>query len=82
MQLDWMPKTEAPLAQMKEWTYPYTKYLGQYDVTLDADSDAELQTITLRSSGARHCHSFFWQNRMKNLSDHGVVQKAEKSTGI
>lgn len=25
---------------MKEWTYPYTKYLGQYDVTLDADSDA------------------------------------------
>ena len=22
-----MPKTEAPLAQMKEWTYPYTKYL-------------------------------------------------------
>ena len=40
MQLDWMPKTEAPLAQMKEWTYPYTKYLGQYDVTLDADSDA------------------------------------------
>ena len=40
MQLDWMPKTEAPLTQMKEWTYPYTKYLGQYDVTLDADSDA------------------------------------------
>ena len=38
MQMDWMPKTEAPLAQMKEWTYPYTKYLGQYDVTLDADS--------------------------------------------
>lgn len=40
MQMDWMPKTEAPLAQMKEWTYPYTKYLGQYDVNLDANSEA------------------------------------------
>lgn len=40
MQLDWMPPTEEPLAQMEQWTYPYKAYLGQYDIYLDASSEA------------------------------------------
>lgn len=32
MQLEWQPQLEEPLRQMAEWTYPYTHYLGQYDI--------------------------------------------------
>lgn len=40
MQLDWKPDDIEPIQQMEEWTYPYKAYTGQYDVTLDADSEA------------------------------------------
>ena len=39
MQLDWMPEKQYPLNQMEEWTYPYTRYLGEYDVTKQDDSE-------------------------------------------
>ena len=38
MQLAWMPPTEEPLLQMEEWTYPYTKYMGEYELTILSDS--------------------------------------------
>ena len=34
MQLEWMPELEEPLKQLAEWTYPYTEYLGQYEVMM------------------------------------------------
>lgn len=40
MQLDWMPKKSYPLNQLEEWTYPYTKYTGEYDVILQENSAA------------------------------------------
>ena len=39
MQLDWHMETEEPLKQLEEWTYPYTTYLGQYDVIINEDSE-------------------------------------------
>ena len=34
MQMDWIPKTEEPLRQLAEWTYPYSQYRGQYEVMM------------------------------------------------
>ncbi len=28
-----------PVTQLKQWTYPYTTYVGQYTITFDADSE-------------------------------------------
>ena len=39
MQLDWLPEKQYPLNQLEEWTYPYTKYVGEYDVTKQDDSE-------------------------------------------
>lgn len=39
MQLEWHMETEEPLKQLEEWTYPYTTYLGQYDVIINEDSE-------------------------------------------
>ena len=39
MQLDWMPEKQYPLNQLEEWTYPYTRYLGEYEVTKQDDSE-------------------------------------------
>lgn len=32
MQMDWEYNPEDAIGQMKEWTYPYTAYTGQYDL--------------------------------------------------
>ncbi len=34
MQLKWGLEMEEPLKQMAEWTYPYTTYLGQYEMQM------------------------------------------------
>lgn len=34
MQLKWQTELEEPLKQLAEWTYPYTYYLGQYEIPL------------------------------------------------
>lgn len=39
MQLKWKQKEPEPLAQLKEWTYPYVIYNGQYDSFLPAGSE-------------------------------------------
>ena len=48
MQSAWMPLDEPVLRQMEEWTYPYTRYTGQYDVSFTPGSaaDAADKTIT------------------------------------
>ena len=38
MQMQWVTKTEPPMAQLEEWTYPYAKYLGQYEITFSSDT--------------------------------------------
>jgi len=39
MQLKWQPEMEEPLRQMAEWTYPYTHYLGQYEMMMPGTSE-------------------------------------------
>ena len=34
MQLKWQLTPQAPLAQPREWTYPYTEYIVEYDVSI------------------------------------------------
>ena len=38
MQMQWVEKTEAPMAQLEEWTYPYAKYVGQYEIIFSTDT--------------------------------------------
>ncbi len=38
MQMEWMPQTEECLRQMEEWTYPYTMYNGQYEVSFNENT--------------------------------------------
>lgn len=40
MQLSWKGETEEPMKQLEEWTYPYTEYLGQYEIVFDTNSEA------------------------------------------
>ena len=40
MQLKWRDTSEEYLMQAEEWAYPYTHYLGQYEVTYKADTEA------------------------------------------
>ncbi len=36
----WIPDDpDNPITQLKQWTYPYTTYVGQYTITFDSDSD-------------------------------------------
>lgn len=45
MQLQWNVGLEDPLKQPAEWTYPYTQYLGQYEImTMDSYALAENKT--------------------------------------
>ena len=41
MQSQWMPQDDPVLRQMEEWTYPYTVYTGQYDVSFTPGSEAD-----------------------------------------
>ena len=40
MQLSWKEEPEEPMKQLEEWTYPYTEYLGQYEIVFDKNSEA------------------------------------------
>ena len=41
MQARWKPLDDPALRQMEEWTYPYTVYTGQYDVSFTPGSEAD-----------------------------------------
>ena len=46
MQLSWQNAPQPPLAQPKEWTFPYTVYMPEYDVTItDPEVAAAYQRI-------------------------------------
>lgn len=38
MQMKWGTETQPPMAQLEEWTYPYSRYLGQYEIAFSSDS--------------------------------------------
>lgn len=39
MRKKWEQERMEPIRQMEEWTYPYTHYLGQYEIRLDSNTD-------------------------------------------
>ena len=39
MQLKWKTDNISPTTQLEEWTYPYAKYTGQYDIIFPADTE-------------------------------------------
>ena len=41
MQLQWRQEEPEPLAQLREWTYPYLIYNGQYDAFLEPGSEED-----------------------------------------
>ncbi len=40
MQFPWHGELKPPMGQLEEWTYPYTHYLGQYEVTFQTGTEA------------------------------------------
>lgn len=40
MRKKWEQERMEPLLQMEEWTYPYTHYLGQYEIRMDSNTEA------------------------------------------
>ena len=38
MQDQWLKETDPLMQSLKDWTVPYTRYTGQYDVVFEADS--------------------------------------------
>ena len=41
MQLYWQQPARLPLSQPREWTFPYTVYMPEYDITITAQEAAE-----------------------------------------
>ncbi len=48
MQLAWKPKLEEPNSQLEEWTYPYSHYLGQYEIRFDSNTEAGNTDINIK----------------------------------
>ncbi|MCR4588883.1 MAG: extracellular solute-binding protein [Lachnospiraceae bacterium] len=49
MQLDWEPELQEPLKQPAEWTYPYARYMGQYDISIPEDTDMGRDLIRIKT---------------------------------
>ncbi|MGN0243327.1 MAG: extracellular solute-binding protein [Lachnospiraceae bacterium] len=49
MQLQWMPELVEPMKQLEEWTYPYTVYAGQYDVSFATDSSEAIADLKIKN---------------------------------
>lgn len=58
MQLEWAPETEEPLKQLAEWTYPYTTYLGQYEIRQPQDESVSAKYTNFNR---------LWSNTIKDL---------------
>lgn len=40
MQLEWRVRPGEPVGQLEEWTFPYTRYLGEYEVNISQNTEA------------------------------------------
>lgn len=47
-QLEWRQESVPPNGQMEEWTYPYSHYLAQYEISFDANSEAGNADINIK----------------------------------
>jgi putative aldouronate transport system substrate-binding protein len=49
MQLQWTPQLREPTGQLEEWTYPYTHYLGQYEITYDTNTQVGNEGVKIQN---------------------------------
>lgn len=47
MQMQWEQDFNEPTNQLEEWTFPYTHYLGQYEINLDIHSKAGIADLNI-----------------------------------
>lgn len=47
-QLEWRTDCEPPNGQLEEWTYPYSHYLAQYEISFDRNSDAGNADVNIK----------------------------------
>ena len=48
MQMQWKDMPLEPMAQPEIWTYPYTRYLGQYETVFETNSEAGIADIAIK----------------------------------
>lgn len=48
MQLKWKETKGEPLGQPEEWTYPYSHYMGQYEISFDSNTEAGNADINIK----------------------------------
>jgi hypothetical protein len=70
MQLQWLQDLDEPTRQLEEWTYPYTHYLGQYEINFDANSEAGYIEKILKSYGVKPFPSSYWPRQKKSLTEY------------
>lgn len=69
MGAQWIKDDEDnPVTQLKQWTLPYTTYVGQYTITLDDSTKIGKQRIQLKVCGEQHFLNYCWQIVTKNLT--------------
>jgi len=58
MQLAWQSEIAEPLKQLAEWTYPYTTYLGQYEIRQPKDESVSAEYTNIKK---------LWSETIKEL---------------
>lgn len=53
MQLDWMPSPVDSVKQLMEWSYPYVKYCGQYEIYFPPGTEAGNADINISELWSR-----------------------------
>lgn len=90
-QLEWEYNTGNPISQMKQWTYPYVTYTGQYDLVFEEDAKARSLYRTMRKiwgevlpklllSGSEKEFDQILEDYLKECGEAGYEQFCELAT--
>ena len=69
VQRKWRGELQEPLKQLEEWTYPYTHYMAQYEVSFDANTEAGNAYMKIQQAWGIHYHVFCWHSLRRSLND-------------
>ena len=47
-QLEWRHDYEPPNGQLEEWTFPYSHYMAQYEISFDRNSEAGSADVNIK----------------------------------
>lgn len=54
VQGQWGIEEEEPMAQLKEWTHPYTEYTSQYDISYEKNSDLGIANEAIETEWGKY----------------------------